>query len=155
VLALAAGLLVVACGAGASPSPATQSPTPAPLPEASFTGGTASASVELPFEARWAGGWCSRGAGDSWLAVNIGYPNGAEYFGLVVGRSPHTPEATHTAAGGGTFTGGDVVVTWRHEGAAVNVPNTGLVLELAPNLSKGTFRGVLADGTEVGGTFGC
>jgi hypothetical protein len=152
---LAAALALAACGGGASPSPPVATPTPAPLPEASFTGGTAMASLELPAEVEWRGGWCGRGTGDAWLAVNIGHPNGAEYFGLVVGRSPHTPAATRTASGGGTFAGDDAVITWRHAGTVANVVSTGLVVELAPNLSEGTFEGLLADGTEVRGTFSC
>jgi hypothetical protein len=35
------------------------------------------------------------------------------------------------------------------------VASAGLVLELAGNLSNGSFRGLLADGTEVRGTFSC
>jgi hypothetical protein len=154
-MALAAALALAACGGGASPSPPVATPTPAPLPEASFTGGTAAARLELPADVQWRGGWCGRGAGDAWLAVNIGYPNGAEYFGLVVGRSPHTPDATRPATGGGTFAGDDAVITWRHAGAAVNVVSAELVVELPASLVRGTFEGRLADGTEVRGSFSC
>jgi hypothetical protein len=160
-----AGLLAVVlalggCGSAASPGPggspsADASPSAAPLPEASFTGGTASARLTQPAKVAWDGGWCERGAGDAWLALSIGYPNGEEYFGLVVGQSPYTPAATRGAAGGGTFGGDDVVLTWRHAGTAANVVPGGLVLELAKDLSLGTFSGRLADGTEVAGTFAC
>ena len=78
-----------------------------------------------------------------------------EYFGLVVGQSPYTPEATRGAAGGGTFGGSDAAITWRHGGTAVNVVPGGLVIEVSGDLSIGTFRGHLEDGTEVGGTFSC
>jgi hypothetical protein len=147
--------LLGACGSAASPSPGPASPTPPPIPEASFTGGQASARLDLPAEATWGGGWCEKGEDDAWLALNIGHPNGAEYFGLVVGQSPYTPSATRGAAGGGTFGGNDVVITWRHGGAAQNLARDDLSLELAKDLSIGSFSGRLADGTEVKGGFSC
>jgi hypothetical protein len=103
----------------------------------------------------WDGGYCARGIADAWLALNIGSPNGNEYFGLVIGRSPYTPEATRVAAKGGAFGGDDAVITWRHEGAAATMDRGGLVVELAKDLSLGSFTGRLADGTEVRGTFSC
>jgi hypothetical protein len=154
-LVVGAALLAAACGAGATPSPGPASPTPAPLPETSFTGGTGSARLTLPARAAWDGGYCARGTDDAWLALNIGLPNGTEYFGLVVGRSPYTPAASRVAAKGGTFGGDDAVVTWRHGGAAAKMDRGGLVVELARNLSGGSFNGRLADGTEVRGTFSC
>jgi hypothetical protein len=126
-----------------------------PVPETSFTGGPASARLDEPEPVTWDGGSCERGADDAWLALNIGYPNGEEYFGLVIGQSPYTPAATRGAAGGGTFGGDDVVITWRHGGAGFNVARGGLVLELAKDLSLGTFQGRLEDGTPVRGTFSC
>ena len=102
-LAVVVALVVAGCSPAASPS-ARPSPSPAAIPEASFTGGTAGARLAAPARTTWDGGWCTRGPEDAWLAVNIGYPNGAEYLGLVVGRSAYTPEATRVAAGGGTFT---------------------------------------------------
>ena len=92
---------------------------------------------------------------DGWLALNVGFPNGSEYFGLVAGQSSLTPAAARGAAGGGTLGGNDVVITWRHDGVPVNVERGGLVLELAKDLSLGTFAGRLRDGTEVRGTFAC
>ncbi len=145
---------VAGCGAVASPSP-QPSPTPPPIPEPSFTGGTASARLSLPGRVTWDGGWCERGTDDAWLAVNIGFPNGAEYFGLVVGQSAYTPDATRPALGGGSFGGNDAVITWRHEGTAVNVVRGGLVVEVAKDLSLGSFNGRLADGTQVAGSFSC
>ena len=70
-----------------------------------FTGGAGSARLTLPVRTVWDGGDRERGASDAWLALNIGFPNGDEYFGLVLGRSPYTPEATRVAAKGGTFGG--------------------------------------------------
>jgi len=151
VATLAAG----GCGGGASASPVDASASPAPIPEASFTGGPGSARLDLPVRLAWDGGWCTRGPGDAWLALNVGFPNGAEYFGLVAGQSPYTPAATRGAAGGGTFGGDDLAITWRHLGTAVNVAGAGLVLELAKDLSLGSFHGRLADGTEVRGSFSC
>lgn len=150
-----AALLVTACGTGATPSPGPATPTPAPLPETSFTGGTASAHLTLPDRAAWDGGYCERGVDDGWLALNIGLPNGSDYFGLVVGRSPYTPAATRVAAKGGTFGGDDAVITWRHAGAAARMDQGGLVVEIGRDLSVGSFTGRLADGTEVRGTFSC
>ncbi len=150
VVALALG----ACGPAATSSPAPTA-TLSAIPEASFTGGAASARVALPSRIAWNGGWCTRGPDDAWLAVNIGFPNGPEYFGLVVGRSAYTPEATRGAAGGGTFTDSDAVVTWRQAGIAANVAQDGLVVEVAKDLSLGSFSGHLDDGTKVGGSFSC
>jgi hypothetical protein len=126
-----------------------------PIPEPSFTGGTGSARLTLPAQAAWDGGHCARAADDAWLALNIGLPNGDEYFGLVVGRSPYTPSATRVAARGGTFGGDDAVITWRRAGAAARMDRSGLVVELARNLAVGSFSGRLVDGTEVRGTFSC
>jgi len=109
----------------------------------------------LPARAAWDGGHCARASDDAWLALNIGLPNGAEYFGLVVGRSPYTPAATRVAAKGGTFGGNDAVITWRHAGTAATMDRGGLVVELAKDLSLGSFTGRLADGTEIRGTFLC
>jgi len=148
-------VIAAGCGASASPSPAPATPVPSPVPEASFTGGPGSARLDAPESVAWEGGWCERGPDDAWLALNIGLPNGGEYFGLVVGQSALTPAATRGAAGGGTFGGNDVVITWRHGGSAANVARGGLVLELARDLSLGTFAGRLEDGTEVRGTFSC
>lgn len=154
-VALAAAVAVAGCGSAASLSPGPATPTPAPVPEASFTGGPASARLDEPQLMAWEGGTCERGADDAWLALNIGFPNGTEYFGLVIGQSPYTPAATRGAAGGGTFGGDDVVITWRHEGTGYNIARGGLVLELARDLSLGSFRGRLEDGTPVRGTFSC
>jgi len=148
-------LVVAACGPAATGSPAPPSATPAAIPEPSFTGGTGSARLTLPARRAWDGGHCARGTDDAWLALNIGFPNGDEYFGLVVGRSPYTPAATRVAAKGGTFGGDDVVITWRHAGAAARMDRGGLVVELAKDLSLGSFTGRLADGTEIRGTFSC
>lgn len=147
--------LLAACGAAGSPTPGPATPAPSAVPEASFTGGPASVRLDAPGPVEWEGGTCERGPDDAWLALNVGFPNGSEYFGLVAGQSPLTPAATRGAAGGGTLGGNDVVITWRHDGAAVNVERGGLVLELAKDLSIGTFAGRLRDGTEVRGTFAC
>lgn len=111
--------------------------------------------MTLPSRASWEGGWCERGAGDAWLALNIGSPNGAEYLGLVIGRSQYTPAATRTAKGGGTFGGDDAVITWRQAGTPTNLARGGLVVEVARDLSLGSFSGRLADGTVVRGSFSC
>ncbi|MFH1475722.1 MAG: hypothetical protein ABIG85_07665 [Chloroflexota bacterium] len=109
----------------------------------------------MPEKAAWEGGHCARGADDLWLALNIGLPNGDEYFGLVVGRSPYTPTATRVAAKGGSFGGDDAVITWRLAGMAARLDRGGLVVEVAKDLSLGSFTGRLVDGTEIRGTFSC
>ncbi len=162
VLVVVVALAVAGCSSSVTPDPEASptraphaSPTAAPIPEASFTGGTASARLAQPDRVAWDGGQCERGTDDAWLAINIGYPNGAEYFGLVVGRSPYTPDATRAAKGGGTFGGDDAAVTWRHAGTAVNLARSGLTIVVAKDLSLGSFSGRLADGTEVRGSFSC
>jgi hypothetical protein len=125
------------------------------IPEQSFTGGTGSARLTLPARAAWDGGYCTRGVNDAWLALNIGFPNGEAYFGLVLGRSPYTPQATRVAANGGTFGADDAVITWRQGGVGTVLDRGGLVVEVARDLSLGSFTGRLVDGTEVRGTFSC
>jgi hypothetical protein len=155
-LALAATVVLALAACTPAPPPgAAASPTPPPIPEASFTGGTAGARLTLPQKVAWDGGYCERGTDDAWLAMNIGSPNGAEYFGLVVGQSPYTPGATRTASGGGTFGGDDAAVTWRHAGTATRLAHDGLTVVVAADLARGTFSGHLADGTEVSGGFSC
>ena len=151
---MAVALGLAACAPAGSPS-LQPSPSAAAIPEASFTGGTAEARQTDPTPVAWDGGWCTRGPEDAWLAVNIGLPNGAEYFGLVVGRSAYTPAASRLAAGGGTFTGNDAVITWRHAGTSASAASDGLTVEVAKDLSLGSFSGRLVDGTEVAGSFSC
>ena len=83
-----------------------------------FTGGTATASLTLPGgTVGYAGGSCEHGPGNDWVAVNIGQPNGPEYFGLTAGRSPYGASDVRTASGGGTLKGDAVLITYRHAGA--------------------------------------
>ena len=99
-----------ASGAGASPAPSQSA-------DAGFVGGTATARLTLPSGAlSYAGGTCEHGPSDAWLAVNIGQPAGAEYFGLIAGRSPYGSTDARTASGGGTVTGAAVLITYRHAG---------------------------------------
>ncbi len=148
-------LLLVACGGAAPASPGAAPSTETPLPAASFTGGPARASVASPAAAAWTGGWCTRGAADAWLAVNIGDPNSAEYFGLVVGRDPHGAPDAGPAAGGGTFKGDAATVTWRHGGTRALVTTASVSVTIASDLSSGDFSGRLADGSAVEGRFSC
>jgi hypothetical protein len=154
-------------GPTASPAPSASvsspgpSVSPGPSPSASaplgdFTGGTARASLTLPAGAvAYAGGTCEDGPGNAWVAVNIGQPNGAEYFGLIAGRSPYGASDLQTAAGGGTLKGDAVLVTYRHAGTTFVLDHdTASVFLYADDLG-GTFTGHLADGTNVSGTFRC
>jgi hypothetical protein len=148
-----------------APSASVSSPgpsvSPGPSPSASaplgdFTGGTARASLTLPAGAvAYAGGTCEDGPGNAWVAVNIGQPNGAEYFGLIAGRSPYGASDLQTAAGGGTLKGDAVLVTYRHAGTTFVLDHDTASVVLYADDSGGTFTGHLADGTNVSGTFRC
>jgi hypothetical protein len=153
---LLVGLFAAACG-GPTGTPATPAGSPAASPsDAGFTGGTATARVTLPAGAlTYAGGSCEHGVGDAWVAVNIGAPNGAEYFGLIAGRSPYGPTDATTATGGGTLEGNAVVVTYRHAGVTFVLDHDTATVVLVVAVSGGTFSGHLADGTSVSGTFAC
>lgn len=89
------------------------------------------------------------------MTVNIGQPNGAEYFGLTAGRSPYGASDVRTAAGGGTLKGDAVIVTYRHAGATFVLDHDSGTVFLFVDASGGTFAGHLADGTTVTGTFAC
>jgi hypothetical protein len=139
--------------ADASASPA---PSPSPSPIVGYTGGTATATITLPSGTLpYAGGSCEHGSADAWLAVNIGQPNGPEYFGLVAGRSPYGPTDLQVAAGGGTLKGDAVLVTYLHAGAPFVLDHNSATVILVTDLSGGTFSGHLADGTQVRGSFSC
>ena len=161
--ALASPAGVASPAALASPAGPTASsgasPAGSPSPSASdpgFTGGSAAATVTLPTGAlAFAGGSCEHGIGDAWLAVNIGQPDGAEYFGLIAGRSPYSPTDVQTATGGGTLKGDAVVVTYRHAGTVFVLDHDSAIVTVAQDVSSGTFAGHLADGTIVSGSFAC
>ena len=89
------------------------------------------------------------------MAVNIGQPNGAEYFGLIAGRSPYGSSDVRTAAGGGTLKGDAVLITYRDAGAPFVLDHDSASVFLFVDASGGTFAGHLADGTNVSGTFRC
>lgn len=127
------------------------------FPAASFTGGSATASVVVgnAEPIRFVGGWCEHPIGDAWLAVNIGDPNGAEYFGLLVGRHPYGGAGASPVASGGTFSEGSIVVSWRHRGEGAALARGTVTVELGAGARDGIFSGRLADGTEVTGRFGC
>jgi len=142
-------------------SPAVSHPSPGATPSASaaqgdFTGGTATASLTLPGgTVGYAGGSCEHGPGNDWVAVNIGQPNGPEYFGLTAGRSPYGASDVRTASGGGTLKGDAVLITYRHAGAPFVLDHDSASVFLFVDTSGGTFTGHLADGTNVSGTFRC
>ncbi len=144
-----------AASAFASAAPSA-SVAPSPSPNVGFIGGTATATVRLPGGTiSYAGGSCERGSTDAWLAVNIGQPNGPEYFGLVAGRSPYVPTDVAVAAGGGTLKGDAVLVTYLHAGTPFVLDHDTATVVLVADLTGGTFSGHLADGTQVSGTFSC
>ena len=164
---LAVGLVVAACGGpagspvGSAGAPtastgAAASPALSPPADAGFIGGTATARLTLPSgDLSYAGGSCEHGPSDAWLAVNIGQPNGVEYFGLIAGRSPYGSTDARTAKGGGTVTGAAVLITYRHAGTEFVLDQDSASAFLYVDVSGGTFSGHLADGTKVSGTFGC
>ena len=55
----------------------------------------------------------------------------------------------------GPLKGDDVLVTYRHAGAAFVLDHDSASVFLFVDVSGGTFSGHLADGTKVSGTFGC
>ena len=144
-----------------SGSPAASDASPGATPSTSaaqgdFTGGTATASLTLPGgTVGYAGGSCEHGPGNDWVAVNIGQPNGPEYFGLTAGRSPYGASDVRTASGGGTLKGDAVLITYRHAGAPFVLDHDSASVFLFVDTSGGTFTGHLADGTNVSGTFRC
>ena len=148
-----------AASPGAPTAGSGASPAGSPSPSASdpgFTGGSAAATVTLPTGGlEYAGGSCEHGIGDAWLAVNIGQPDGAEYFGLLAGRSPYSPTDVQTATGGGTLKGDAVIVTYRHAGTIFVLDHDSATVTVADDVSSGTFAGHLADGTIVSGSFSC
>lgn len=177
IVGLLIGLVASACGgqAGATASttvtasdaasdatsPAASDASPGATPSASaaqgdFTGGTAAASLTLPGgTVGYAGGSCEHGPGNDWVAVNIGRPNGPEYFGLTAGRSPYGASDVRTATGGGTLKGDAVLITYRHADAPFVLDQDSASVFLFVDTSGGTFTGHLADGTNVSGTFRC
>ena len=144
-----------------SGSPAASDASPGATPSTSaaqgdFTGGTATASLTLPGgTVGYTGGSCEHGPGNDWVAVNIGQPNGPEYFGLTAGRSPYGASDVRTASGGGTLKGDAVLITYRHAGSAFVLDHDSASVFLFVDTSGGTFTGHLADGTNVSGTFRC
>jgi len=154
VATFAVAFAVAACaGPGATPQPATPEPS---FPVATFSGGTARATLDDGSAGglAWSGGTCERGTSNAWLAVNIGAPNGDEYFGLLVGQHPYGGEGP-AVAGGGTFRDASILVTYRHGGKATTLAAGSVVVVISADLRSGTFRGALPGGTEVRGTFGC
>ncbi len=154
VAIIAVALAAAGCAsAGVTPQPATPEPS---FPVVTFSGGTARATLDDGSSGglAWSGGSCERGTGDGWLAVNIGAPNGGEYFGLLVGQHPYGGRGP-AVAGGGTFRDASIVVTYRHGGKATTLSAGSVVVVLEPDLRSGTFRGKLPGGGEVRGTFGC
>jgi hypothetical protein len=142
--------------ASSAASAASEASSAASTAEVDFAGGTATATVTLPGGAlTYAGGSCEHGPADAWVAVNIGQPNGAEYFGLIAGRSPYSPTDVRTAAGGGTLKGDAVLVTYRHAGSPIVLDHDSASVFLIVDASGGTFSGHLADGTNVSGKFAC
>lgn len=154
VATLAVALAVAACaGPGATPQPVTPEPS---FPVATFSGGTARATLDDGSAGglAWSGGTCERGTSDRWLAVNIGAPNGDEYFGLLVGQHPYGGNGPAVASGG-TFRDASNIVTYRHGGKATTLAAGSVVVVLSADLRSGTFRGTLPGGTEASGTFAC
>ena len=151
----AAGASPVASGSVPGASPAASATET--IPAASFTGGRATASLSLAGgePIRFAGGYCERPIGDAWLAVNIGDPNGAEYFGLLVGPHPFGGSGASPVAGGGSFSDRSILVTWRHAGTGAALARGSVTVEVEAGAWAGSFSGRLDDDTEVTGDFGC
>ena len=154
--AVATGTMEAAASPAAS---ATSGATPRANPSVvrSFTGGTATARVTVAGRTySYSGGDCTIGAGDEYVAVNIGEVGGGEYFGVLAGRSPAADADTRSTQGGGEFSGDDVLVTFVADGNGFLLRSAETKLMLAPDLRSGTFTSIEANaGAEVRGEFGC
>jgi hypothetical protein len=96
------------------------------------------------------------GVEDEYIAVNIGEVGGADYFGVLAGRSPRADADTRSTAGGGEFSGSDVLITIVADGNSFLLRSADTMLTLDETLSSGTFTSVVAaDGAEARGRFSC
>lgn len=163
IVVLVAMLALVAAGCGGSSSSKTAGKTVV-APIRSFTDGPATASVKAGDQAiEYKGGTCEKGAGDKYLALNIGDTNGSgDYFGLLAGQSPSADTSAHSANGGGDLSGeGEALVTFRHASRSYLLRFTDTKITLAANIASGSFTSTLttpdATGatTTVSGTFHC
>ncbi len=161
-----AGLLLIAvgvasCGGGGS-TKTGQKTFEATI--RSFKGGTANANVMVGTDSiAYTGGTCEKGAGDKYLALNIGDVNGSgDYFGLLAGQHPAAAPAARSTSGGGEFAGQDqALVTFRHGGRSYLLRFTETKITLAPDISSGSVSGELTSSdaattpAAVSGTFTC
>ena len=170
VLLAGVGLLAfAACGGGeeeeangktheSAATETSEEQTPTEPGEGSPTGprfsGSATATVTIGGESfKYKDGRCDTGPDDAWLAVNIGQAGGGEYFGVVVGVSPGSPEGAKSARGGGEFSGDDYLVTGIHNGGAFLLDEGQLTLD--SDLKSGGFSGTSLDGEPMSGSFKC
>jgi len=162
-LALAMG----ACGDDNSSGPRTPpgpTATIAPTPTQTPGEGTATAEVRIGDEASggaeytFAGGTCTRGAGDEYVELLIGELGADNSFGLAIGPAPTLKGGTRLASGGGEFAGTDVTLSIYHEGdffgpssaSAAQVKAT-----IASDLNSGEFTLVDGEGRPVEGSYRC
>ena len=162
-LALAMG----ACGDDEPSGPRTPAPpaaTAAPTPTQTPGEGTATAAVRIGDAATggeeytYAGGTCTRGAGDEYVELLIGELGADNSFGIAVGPAPMLKGGTRPAGGGGEFTGADVTLSIYHEGdflgpSAASTAQTKATI--ASDLNSGVFTLVAGDGRAVAGEYRC
>ena len=138
-------------------SPSQPAATANPSVIRSFTGGEATASVTVAGQVyAYEGGTCTVGADDEYITVNIGDVGGDHYFGVIAGRSPAADADTRSTAGGGEFSGDDVLITFVGEGNGFVLRSADTALTLSADLSSGTFTSLEAtNSAEVRGEFSC
>jgi hypothetical protein len=136
---------------------AQRTPTANPSVIRSFTGGSATASVTVAGQRyEYEGGECTVGPEDAYISVNIGDVGGDHYFGLLAGRSPAADDDTRSTAGGGDFTGSDVLITIVARGNNFLLRSADTTLTLPPDLNSGSFTSLEAtNSAEVDGEFSC
>ncbi len=120
------------------------------IPE--FTGGTASATLNVEGHTlTFNGGDCAV-SDNEWLAVYIDEVVGEKFFGVSAGNDPSL-EDPRSAQGGGEFGEGDFFVWWAIEGSSTFLHKG--VLSLASDLASGEFEGTDEAGEQVTGSFAC
>jgi hypothetical protein len=151
-----------AAQATARPTEATLTPAAESTPVLPTFSGSATASVTVGDQSfTFENGKCDIAPDSTWLAVNIGQPDGAEYFGLLVGANPSAPGGARPISGGGVFTDGEVALTVQQGYNSFMMGGTSAAaaankVTLAADLKSGQFEGVtLLEGEPISGSFRC
>ena len=146
----------------APPTEATPTPAAESTPATSGFSGSATATVTVGGQTlTFANGRCDIAPDNTWLAVNIGQPDSAEYFGLLVGANPSAAGGARPVSGGGVFTDGEVALTVQQGYSSFMMGGTSAAaaankVTLAADLKSGEFEGVtLLEQEPISGSFRC